>query len=100
MPCEFNPLVAAAGLFGVPFGFKPPGTLLTPGVFVAVGVLPTEGFNEVMGAPELLVPKGAGPLELEVARLTPLTPLSSIANCAVIAASALSSVCAGLAWQN
>jgi hypothetical protein len=33
--------------------------LLMPGVLVAVGVLPTAGLVEVMGAPVLLVPRGA-----------------------------------------
>ena len=73
--CGLSPLVAAAGLFGVPFGFKPPGTLLLPGVFVAVGVLPTDGSNEVMGAPELLVPMGAGSLELEIVPFPPLADM-------------------------
>src|SRR4051812_13080740 len=94
VPCVLRPLVAATGSAGVPFTFKPPGTLLTPGVFVAVGVLPTDGFNEVIGAPALFVPKARGLLKLA------LRGRPSIANCAVIAARALSSVCAGLVWQN
>ena len=98
MPCALSALVAAAGSAGVPFGSKPPGTLLLPGVFVAVGVLPTLGFKEVIGAPELLTPKGAPGLETVPCTLLPR--LSSITNCAVSAASALSRVCAGFAWQN
>ena len=44
----------------MPSAFNPPGTLLAPGVFVAVGVLPTaDGSIEVIGAPVLLVPSGA-----------------------------------------
>ena len=55
----------------VPFGFRPPGTLLTPGVLVAVGVLPTAGLVEVIGAPALLVPSGATAGLTAMALLTP-----------------------------